>query len=335
MDERKRRILDCIIQDYVETAVPVGSRTITRKHNVGFSPATIRNEMSDLEEEGFLAQPHISAGRIPSAKAYRLYVDDLIARADSVFDTDEELRTWFADRLVQREDAARCAAQALCERTRLTSFVMMPGQPGMRIATLQLVPMPSNAALLVIVTDSGLVWDTVLRVSGDLDPDALYTISRTMTEALSGRTVGEVRRMLDAYADRGSAEKRVLDGIRELASQMARQSAEDTISIDGAHNILNYPEYSDVAKARAFLAVMEQRNLLLDVIREDRAWITVRIGDELRLPDISDCSLITVRFELNGYHGLLGVIGPARMPYRRVISAMRTLSGSLTDLFSA
>ena len=335
LDERKRRILDFIIQDYVDTAVPVGSRTITRKYNVGVSPATIRNEMSDLEALGYLEQPHVSAGRVPSVKAYRLYVDDLIAGGPGSFPRDDEAWDCFSRCLLQQEDAALSAAQALCERTRMTSLVMMPSQPGMRIATLQLVPMPRGAALLVMVTDSGLVRDTVLHVSESLDPDALYAISRSMTEAFAGRSVQEVQRMLTAYASQGGAEQRVLDGVRTLAEQMARQASEDTVYVDGAHNILNFPEYADVQKARAFLSVMESRRRLLNLIREDPSFITVRIGDELSLPEISDCSMITVRFGLGGYHGLLGVIGPARMPYRQTICALTTISRSMTELFSA
>ena len=335
LDERKRQILDFIIQDYVDTAVPVGSRTITRKYNVGVSPATIRNEMSDLEALGYLEQPHVSAGRVPSVKAYRLYVDDLIAAGPEAFEPDEAAGACFSRCLTQQEDAAQSAAQALCERTRMTSLVMMPSQPGMRIATLQLVPMPRGAALLVMVTDSGMVRDTVLHVSSRLDPDALYAISRSMTEAFSGQSVQTVQRMLAAYASQGGAEQRVLDGVRTLADQMARQASEDTVFVDGAHNILNFPEYADVQKARAFLSVMESRKRLLDLIREDSSFITVRIGDELSLPEISDCSLITVRFGVGDYHGLLGVIGPARMPYRQTIRTLTTISRSMTELFSA
>ena len=335
LDERKRQILDFIIQDYVDTAVPVGSRTITRKYNIGVSPATIRNEMSDLEALGYLEQPHVSAGRVPSVKAYRLYVDDLIAAGPEAFEPDEAAGACFSRCLTQQEDAAQSAAQALCERTRMTSLVMMPSQPGMRISTLQLISMPGNAALLVLVTDSGLVRDTVLHVRENLDPDALYAISRSLTEALSGRTVLEVQHMLAAYASLGGAEQRVLDGVRTLAAQLARQSSEDTVYVDGAHNILNFPEYADVQKARAFLAVMEKRRSLLDIIREDRAPVTVRIGEELALPELCDCSLITARFGVGGYHGLLGVIGPVRMPYRQTVRTLTTISRSMTELFSS
>ena len=335
LDERKRQILDFIIQDYVDTAVPVGSRTITRKYNIGVSPATIRNEMSDLEALGYLEQPHVSAGRVPSVKAYRLYVDDLIAAGPEAFEPDEAAGACFSRCLTQQEDAAQSAAQALCERTRMTSLVMMPSQPGMRISTLQLISMPGNAALLVLVTDSGLVRDTVLHVRENLDPDALYAISRSLTEALSGRTVLEVQHMLAAYASLGGAEQRVLDGVRTLAAQLARQSSEDTVYVDGAHNILNFPEYADVQKARAFLAVMEKRRSLLDIIREDRAPVTVRIGEELALPELCDCSLITARFSVGGYHGLLGVIGPVRMPYRQTVRTLTTISRSMTELFSS
>ena len=141
--------------------------------------------------------------------------------------------------------------------------------------------------------------------------------------------------MLDAFAARGGAQQRVLDGIRELASQMARQASEDTVFLEGTHNILNFPEYAEVSKARSFLSVMEDRKRLLGIIRGDQELITVRIGQELTLPEIDDCSLITVRFELGAYHGLLGVIGPMRMPYRQTLRTLTTISRSLTDMFAS
>ena len=161
MDARKERILRAIIDDYIETAMPVGSRTISRKYETSLSSATIRNEMSDLEELGYLAQPHVSAGRVPSAKAYRLYVDELLGSAPLPLDT--AARAYFSQRVRQMEDVDTRAAQAISEITRYTAVVMMPKQLDLRVSCLQLVPMPRGSALLVIITDTGAVRDTVIH----------------------------------------------------------------------------------------------------------------------------------------------------------------------------
>ena len=210
MDARKERILRAIIDDYIQTAMPVGSRTISRKYETSLSSATIRNEMSDLEELGYLAQPHVSAGRVPSVKAYRLYVDELLG---GTLPQNPQARAFFSQRVRQMEDVITSAAQAISEFTHYTAVVMMPKQLELRVSTLQLVPMPRGAALLVIVTDTGAIRDTVIHVSESLDGDALYAISRMLTERLQGRTLQEVQEMLGAYSRQFSGDGRVIQGI--------------------------------------------------------------------------------------------------------------------------
>jgi heat-inducible transcriptional repressor len=331
MDARKERILRAIIQDYIQTAMPVGSRTISRKYETNLSSATIRNEMSDLEELGYLAQPHVSAGRVPSVKAYRLYVDELLQ--SHAFHQDADARAFFSQRVRQVEDVISSAAHAVSEFTRYTAVVMMPKQEELRVSCLQLVPMPRGAALLVIVTDTGAIRDTVIRVSENLDGDALYAISRMLTERLHGRTLKEVQDMLGAYSRQGGGDDRVLRGIADLAAQMEKQSATDTVTVGGSHNILNYPEYSDVEKARAFLAVLEERDRLLQLLSPDEGAFTVRIGPETGLPEMQDCSVVTASYQVGADHrGFVGVIGPTRMPYGRVLGALSAVGSALSEM---
>lgn len=329
--ERKERILRAIIDDYILTALPVGSRTISRKYETSLSSATIRNEMSDLEELGYLAQPHVSAGRVPSAKAYRLYVDELLE--EKPLPADEAARAYFTERVRQMEDVVTSAAQAISEITRYTAVVMLPKQLELRVSCLQLVPMPRGAALLVIVTDTGAIRDTVIHVSESLDADALYAISRMLTERLSGRTLQQVQEMLGAYSRQSGADARVLEGISSLAAQMERQSATDTVTVGGSHNILNYPEYSDVEKARAFLSVLEERDKLMRLVTGGNEAFNVRIGPETGLPEMADCSVVSASYRVGaGHRGAIGVIGPTRMPYDRVLSALNAIGGALTEL---
>ena len=311
--------------------MPVGSRTISRKYETSLSSATIRNEMSDLEELGYLAQPHVSAGRVPSVKAYRLYVDELLS--GPALSPDEEAREYFSQRVRQMEDVITSAAQAISEITRYTAVVMMPKQLELRVSTLQLVPMPRGAALLVIVTDTGAIRDTVIHVSENLDGDALYAISRMLTERLAGRTLQEVQEMLGAYSRQTGGDDRVIQGIADLASQMEKQSATDTVTVGGSHNILNYPEYSDVEKARAFLSVLEQKEKLIRLLSGGPAACCVRIGPEMGVPEMADCSMVTASYQVGAeHHGFVGVIGPTRMPYGRVLSALSAIGGALSEM---
>jgi len=210
---------------------------------------------------------------------------------------------------------------------------MMPKQLELRISCLQLVPMPRGAALLVIVTDTGAIRDTVIRVSENLDGDALYAISRMLTERFQGRTLKEVQDMLGAFSRMGGANARVLEGIAALAAQMEKQSATDTVTIGGSHNILNYPEYSDVEKARAFLSVLEEKEKLMELISGGQDAYAVRIGPETGIREMQDCSVVTASYQVGaGHRGVIGVIGPTRMPYGRVLSALSAIGSALSEL---
>ncbi len=332
MNERKRRILQAIIDDYILTAMPVGSRTISRKYLQNISSATIRNEMSDLEELGYLMQPHISAGRVPNAKAYRLYVDMLMESGLIPSEEDEAAKDYYLRRVSHLEDVVKSTAQVLSDFTNYASLVMMPGQSELRIASLNLVPVSRAMALLVIVTDGGIIRDTMVNVSETLDADALYAISRMLTERFHGKTLDEVRRLLKEFAASASADPQVLSGIAELSEQMARQSATDTITVSGTHNILNFPEYQEADKARPVLSVLEDKERLMQLIKGAHGLnLTVHIGPETGIPEMRDCSIALAEYTLGqGHRGSIGIIGPTRMPYARVLNTLRLVGEALS-----
>ena len=334
LDERKFLILQAIIDDYITTAMPVGSRTISRKAGVGFSPATIRNEMSDLEELGYLDQPHVSAGRIPSAKAYRLYVDQLLKNGSIRTGDAADVRAYFTNRAQQMEDVISRAAQVLSGLTHYTSLVMSPKGAELRIRTLQLVPVSSQSALLVIVTDGGIMRDSVIRVGNDMDSDALYAVSRTLTERLSGHTLSEALTLIKETERDMQAERPVLSGVAEFLDAVDSEGGKAKLTLGGASNILNFPEYSDVEKARCFLSVLETKDKLLKLMENHGEMaFTVRIGPETGVPELEDCSLVTATYRLSdNTHGTIGVIGPTRMQYGRVLSVLSAMGKQLTDL---
>ena len=334
MDERKFRILQAIIDDYILTAIPVGSRTISKKYEMGLSSATIRNEMSDLEELGYLDQPHVSAGRIPSAKAYRLYVDQLLQSGIIRADDAESVRNHLGSRARQMEDVISRAAQVLSGLTHYTSLVMSPKGNELRIRTLQLVPVSSTSALLVIVTDGGIMRDTVIRTGSELDSDALYAISRMLTEKLSGHTVTEALSMLQHVAAETQAGRQVLSGVVDFLDNVEGDVSKTKLALGGTSNILNFPEYSDVEKAKGFLSVLETKEKLVKLLEnQGEMAFTVRIGPETGIPELRDCSLVTATYRLSdNTHGTIGVIGSTRMQYGRVLSILNAMGEQLGDL---
>ena len=334
MDARKFRILQAIIDDYILTAIPVGSRTISKKYEMGLSSATIRNEMSDLEELGYLDQPHVSAGRIPSAKAYRLYVDQLLKNGSIRTGDAADVRAYFTNRAQQMEDVISRAAQVLSGLTHYTSLVMSPKGAELRIRTLQLVPVSSQSALLVIVTDGGIMRDSVIRVGNDMDSDALYAVSRMLTERLSGHTLSEALALIKETERDMQAERPVLNGVAEFLDAVDSEGGKAKLTLGGASNILNFPEYSDVEKARCFLSVLETKDKLLKLMENHGEMaFTVRIGPETGVPELEDCSLVTATYRLSdNTHGTIGVIGPTRMQYGRVLSVLSAMGKQLTDL---
>ena len=336
MDERKFMILQAIIDDYITTAMPVGSRTISRKSGVGYSPATIRNEMSDLEQLGYLAQPHTSAGRVPSYKAYRLYVDQLIKVAKLTPEERERMNSYLSARTDQVESVIRRAAAVLSDATRHTSVIVAPQLSTLRIRNLQLVPVSDAMALLVIVTNVGIVKDTVIRIPEGISPDVLYEISRMLTEQLADKPIEDVRQLFaELIRDMGEHRRLLAEAMVVIEDKMRATDASDIV-VGGGANMLTYPEYQDMNKARSFLSMLESRDKLKQAVSSGGDMeLTIRIGPENELPELSDCSILTATYHAGDHSkGTIGIIGPTRMNYNRAISVIKYMGLALSELLS-
>ncbi|MDR0929684.1 MAG: heat-inducible transcriptional repressor HrcA [Oscillospiraceae bacterium] len=334
MDERKLRILMAIIDDYIMTAMPVGSRTISKKYDIGgLSSATIRNEMSDLEELGYLDQPHTSAGRIPSAKAYRLYVERLLEGGAPLSANEaQQLRGHFDRRARQVEDVIRSAAQAISDVTRYPAVVTAPRPRMTRIRRVQLVPVTDGAALLLLVTDAGIVKEKVIAVDQQLTVDHLHEIGKMLTDQLAGLPPDAVRERMEALSGSLGPHGRLLAGVLEAVEQA--EASPNEIMVGGRSNILHYPEYSDAEKARAVLSVLETRDKLLWLMQAaPQMAFTIRIGDETGMPETSECAVVSMTYRIGDENpGTIGVIGPTRMQYARVIPVLDYMGKALGKL---
>ena len=334
MDERKFRILQAIIDDYISTAMPVGSRTISRKSGVGFSPATIRNEMSDLEELGYLDQPHTSAGRIPSLKAYRLYVDQLMKVANLSEEESRNINDHLNLRSSQTEEVIRSAAKALSDATHYTSVIVAPQLNTLRVARIQFVPVTSSTALMILVTTAGIVKEAIIQVPAGLTADHLYMISKALTERLHDQPMHRVREIFEQMIGETSEGSQLLTDVMQVVeSKLAIPDGRDVI-VGGTSNLLNYPEYSDVSKAKNFLSVLETKDRLIPLLRQNGGMeITIRIGPENGIKELEDCSVVTATYRIGEHsQGTLGIIGPTRMNYARVISVLDYMGRMLGNM---
>jgi len=333
--DRKYRILQAIIDDYILTALPVGSRTISRKYEQKLSSATIRNEMSDLEELGYLDSPHTSAGRVPSNKAYRLYVDQMLRPVPLSVEETAFINRCLDRRQHQVEDLSMRIAKTLSSMTHYTAAVMTRSPRNEQVLShMQLVPVSERRALLILVTRSGTVKQSIIDLDVPAAPDELYTVSRILSRQLEGFTLSELPAALMRLS--GGCETDVHSIVRAIAQQQHPEAQSDIVAlaVGGRSNLLSFPEYSDVDKAKALLSVLETREKVVSLLsQQGEMEISVRIGPETGLEETKDCSLVTASYRMSdGRVNTIGLIGPTRMQYGKALSVLTQVGRSLTDL---
>lgn len=334
LDIRKMRILQAIIDDYIMTAAPVGSRTISKRSDMGLSPATIRNEMSDLTELGFLEQPHTSAGRVPSEKAYRLYVNHLMDSAKLTDDEAEYIKRHLDTRVHEVGEVIRQTAKVLSDMTKYTSMVLVPQLSSMKVKRISLIPVSDGTALAVVVTNTGVTKNAMIKIPDTLSPDDIEKISKLLTAKLDGHRMSDaIESVLPMIREEVGEQA---DAVCVMLEDIERSMSKTDVEVVGASNILDYPEYSDTAKARSFLTEVETGNYLQKVLTDSSdVEMSVRIGTENDNPDMRDCSVVTVTYKAGGKNiGSMGVVGPTRMDYGKVMAILKYMSSSLSDILS-
>lgn len=342
LDERKLKVLNAIINSYIISAEPIGSRTISKKYDLGVSSATIRNEMSDLEDLGYLNKPYTSSGRVPSDKAYRLYVDTLINQIKSKNSLNNNIRTKVKKHLLKEvreiDQLIQNAAKILSGITSYTALALAPQFKQSTLRHIQLISIDNNKVLVVIVSDSGMVKNTIFRVENKVSEEQLSIISNFLNEKLKGLTLEEMSNEIDTVVFKEIYEfKNIIKNIIPIVNQSMEEMESVELYADGITNIFNFPEYSDLAKAKTFLSFIEDKdsvaNMMLNNTFKD---FEISIGNENICEEIKDCSLITATYKLNGKTiGKIGVIGPTRMDYITVISAVKLLSINLNEIIDS
>lgn len=338
LDERKEKILYGIIKSYLETGEPVGSRTISKYTDLNLSPATIRNEMSDLEELGYIYQPHTSSGRIPSDKGYRFYVDRLLIENAKKEEEVEKMQEMMLEKTEKMEHMLKQVVKVLANNTQYATMISAPSVVGNRIKFLQLSSVNENQVLAVVVMDGNVVRNRIIHLERALDSETVLKLNMLLNITLNGLTASEINLGLIAkLKEQAGIHDEIIEQVLDTVAETITNEEELEIYTSGATNIFKYPELSDSSKASELISAFEEKQALADLINEvadeDSTGIQVYIGDESPVSSMKDCSVVTATYELSeGVKGTIGIIGPKRMDYENVVDNIKQLKKELDKI---
>ena len=337
LSERKLKILHAIIQNYLETGEPVGSRTISKYTDLNLSSATIRNEMADLEELGYILQPHTSAGRIPSDQGYRLYVDMLMEEKEQELTEMQEQMLDKADRM---EQLLSQAAKVLASSTNYATMVSTPVSSANKLKFIQLSMVDEEQIIAVIVRGGNVIKNKIINVEEPLSNENLLKLNMLLNTTLTGMPIEEINLGLIArLKEQAGIHSEVVGNVLDAVAEVIQVDNEMHIYTSGATNIFKYPELSDKQSAQEIISAFEEKQQLNELVtqtlaREDNTGIQVYIGDETPVQNMKDCSVVTATYELGeGMKGTIGIIGPKRMDYEHVLKSMKRLQNELDQMF--
>ena len=336
-EDRKAVILKAIIKNYMETGEPVGSRTISKLPELNLSSATIRNEMSDLEEMGYILQPHTSAGRIPSDKGYRFYVDEILREKQIETDEFKELMFKRVDRL---ETLLKQLAKIIARDTNYAAMISGPSIHSNKVKFLQLSKIDRFKLLLVTVAEGNIINNRIIDIDSEISDSEILNLNLLINTSLNGLTIDEINLgiMNKLRADAGVYGDIVDKVLREVAAVF--ESATDNLEIytSGTTNIFKYPEISDREKASRLVNAFEEKDKLKEILSDVNEGcengVKVYIGNEVPVSDMKDLSVVTANYEIGeGLRGTIGIVGPKRMDYEKVLKTIRTVMASLDEQF--
>ena len=337
LDERKSKILQAIIRNYLETGEPVGSRTISKFSDLNLSSATIRNEMADLEEMGYILQPHTSAGRIPSDKGYRLYVDAMMeVREKEVV----EMKEMLLEKQDKMEVLLKNVVKLLAQNTNYATMISAPSLNRNKVKFIQLSRMDKNQILAVIVVGGNVIKNHILSVTNPLSDETILKLNILLNTHLNGLSIEEINLgMISAMKLQAGSHSDIVSEVIDAVAEAIQADEDLEIYTSGANNILRYPELADHQKARELLNTFEEKQMLNELVQEALAdegntGIQVYIGNESPIQSMRDCSVVTATYELDeGMRGTIGIIGPKRMDYEKVVHTLQSLRNQLDDLY--
>lgn len=335
LTNRQLQILQVIVDDFVTSAQPVGSRQISKREGITYSPATIRNEMADLEELGFLEKTHTSSGRVPSEKGYRFYVDHLLQPHMIHAEEISQIQSVFTHRIGEMEELIRESANILSELTTYTAILLGPDVQHHKVKKFQIVPLADDKAVAIVVTDNGHVENRILTLPQGFSPSDIEKMVNILNDRLTGVPLHELHIKLEAEVL--SILKQHIataETIVQSLVDVSKNQKEGKIYYGGKTNMLNQPEFHDLNKIRMLMELMDKESQLQSLFQPNQAGIQIRIGSENNLIAMENCSVITTAFSTGDeQHGAIAIIGPTRMDYRRVVTLLDMMQNGLTRAF--
>lgn len=339
LDERKRKILKAIIKTYMETGEPVGSRTISKYADLNVSSATIRNEMSDLTDMGYIVQPHTSAGRIPSDKGYRLYVDALMKEKE---DEIAEIRDLMIEKTDKMDKVLKQVAKVLAANTNYATMISVPQYSGNKLKFVQLSRVNPLQLVAVVVSDNNVIHNQIIDLDEEMDDQTILKLNLLLNTNLNGVPIQDINLgMIARLKEQAGMHSEIVATVLDAVADTIHVDEEDMeIYTSGATNIFKYPELADKTKASELISTFEEKQQLVDLVKEhmsdtENTGVQVYIGDEMPIRTMRDCSVVTATYELgSGMRGTIGIIGPKRMDYENVVDSLKTLKVQIDALIN-
>ena len=337
LDERKKKILQAVIRNYLETGEPVGSRTISKYTDLNLSSATIRNEMADLEEMGYILQPHTSAGRIPSDMGYRLYVDTMMEEKEREV---VEMKEMLLERQDKMETLLKQVAKVLAQNTQYATMISAPQTKGRKLKFIQLSRVDVHQILAVVVSEGNVIKNNILSVEEELSDETLLKLNILLNTNLNGLSIDEINLgMISVMKQQAGIHSDIVSEVIDAVAESIRAEEDLEIYTSGTNNIFRYPELSDHQKASELINTFEEKQLLGELLQEttgegENTGIQVYIGAETPVQSMRDCSVVTATYELgDGMKGTIGIVGPKRMDYDKVVGTLKTIQTQLDELY--
>ena len=334
LDNRKKRILQAIVEEYINTAEPVSSGAILQNYGLKCSSATIRNDMAELEHIGYLDKPHTSAGRVPSAKGYRFYVDELLNDKNISLNEIQYIKSKLETKVNEIEDLTKIATNTLSEITHYTSLAVGPKTNKQNIVDIKFVLLGSRVLMAVILTDAGAIKETIIKFDEDITGSQVNSLNYIFNNKLRGMLLEKIDEPFEQYMiNEMKGELQVIKPIIEQINYTISENA--NLYLEGTNKVFNFPEFEKMDKARNFLNVLDEKDLMMDILNSGIAKdINVYIGDENEHTELKDLSIVTFKHTIgNKDLGTIGIIGPTRMDYSKVISVMKYISKKLNEQY--
>ena len=334
MDERKQRVLQAVVQDYIESAEPVGSRTIARRHDLGVSPATIRNEMADLEMLGYLEHIHTSSGRIPSSKGYRFYVDGLMQPMRLTDEEKAQIDRWYRARVKRIEEVFQETARLISRVTKNVALVLAPQMTKSAFRCLQFLPLDDRRSVAVLMTDAGFIENRIVAMPSGATFEDFQRMAKVINANLAGHSLQTIEHHSLAQIQDEIQDQLLYESALEIIQRALDSGKHERLYLGGTTQLLSQPEFHDVEKVKEMLLMLEEEELMKDILHAHMGdGLEVTIGQENENQHFKDSSIITATYHLDGeLLGTIAVLGPTRMEYAKAMSLLEYMNTNLTDV---